>query len=245
MNPLPVVMTLEEVATYVHATPGKLKEAILDGRLRGFEVGQDEWRVTEPALLEFIGEMESQHAGGRKQHESGMHLRSHATTPPDIRYEDAQWHPSGSFEYQWPKDLEQMDSSFSTTLTINGDNKAFTIGFTNRESAGMLRRRAIVFLELGPQRLKPLVEFVGSNEFATNGQMASPIKVVGDSGSGWRLLQFGESLPSDYTGLTITEYRDVVRGPNAVRAIAVVAQEDDLTVMLRHGIIRATWKGWL
>jgi len=238
-------MTLEEVAIYVHTTPEKLKGAIIAGQLRAFTIGQDEWRVTEPALLEFMGEVDSQQAGRRVRHGATTNISLRANDPTDTHLEDIHWQPSGPFTYQWPKILEQMDSSYTAELTIHGETKAFTIGFTNRKSAGMERRRAIVFLGMGPQSLKPLVEFVGSNEFATNGQMASPIKVAGDADGSWRIVRSDEPLPPEYEGLTIAEYRDIVRGPNAARAAAVVVHKDDLTVLLRHGIIRATWKGWL
>ena len=103
----------------------------------------------------------------------------------------------------------------------------------------------MVFLGALPRSLKPVVEFVGSNDFDTTGRMASPIKVASESGSGWRVVKSTEQLPSDYSGLDIVEYSEVVSGPNATKAAAVVVAKDDLTAMARHAIIRARWKGWL
>lgn len=243
MSAIPVVVTLDEAANRLLTSPDKLKKEINAKRLRAFTIGEDDWRITETALLEFMGERQEQQKPIKlKKQGTGKSIVSGNLALTDI--EEVLWQESDAFGFQWPDKLEQMDSSYTADIKINGECKAFTIGFTNRSAAGMLRRRAVVFLGALPRTLKPVVEFVGSNDFDTTGRMASPIKIAGIS-SGWRVLHIDDQLPRDYSGMDVSEYRDIVSGPNATKAAAVVVNKDNLTAMALHAIIRARWKGWL
>ena len=101
----------------------------------------------------------------------------------------------------------------------------------------MNRKRVSIFMESN-STLVPLVQFVGANDYETTGRLASVIKL--EDG---RHLRPGEAVPNEYADMPRCVYSEVVIGPNAARSIAVLAHSDDLTLMARHGLIRARWKG--
>jgi hypothetical protein len=84
--------------------------------------------------------------------------------------------------------------------------------------------------------LYPLVEFSGENSeaFAVTGRMASIIKMP----SGEHLRP-GDAVPAEYANMNLAIYNQVVVGPYAAASLAVVAHKDNLSLMARHGLIRA------
>lgn len=242
MSTLPVVMTLAEAADHLLTTPDKLLEEVESGRLRAFSIGKGDWRVTQTAMLAFMGEVSPTPASRpqRIARDSGHR------TGLDLDYGSIAWRPVEPFEFQWPDEkLEAMDSGYAADIVVGGETTIITIGYTSRYAAGMDRRRAIVFLGEPPTRLKPIVEFVGSNDFETTGRMASPIKMQSTAGGGWKLAQDRDALPLDYSEFEISSYRDVVSGPNAYKSLAVIVSKEDLAGMVRYALIRCRWKGWI
>jgi hypothetical protein len=149
-----------------------------------------------------------------------------------IQYEATDFIEVGSFDYQWPKDREHFEYGYETTRNVNGRTHTFKIGFTNREAAGQMRRRVVVWMDNWP-----LVEFAAGNNYKSDGLLASVIKVQG----GKQLRPSGK-IPEEYKEFHIARYDSIVQGPYASRNMAVIVSKDDLQSMVRHAIIRATWK---
>ena len=95
-----------------------------------------------------------------------------------------------------------------------------------------MRRRIVVWMDNWP-----LVEFAGSNNYESDGLLASVIKVEGG-----KQLRPSAKIPDEYKDFRIARYDSVVQGPYASRNLAVIVSKDDLESMLRHAIIRAALK---
>jgi len=215
---LPKIMTIEEVAEYFKVNKDIISRELEQGHLRGFKIGT-ELRFTDTNLLEFIN----------RNHPSLSLAQSDNLA---LEYETTDFTETGPFDYQWPKDKEYFESGYETMSTINGRTHTFKIGFTNRQAAGQMRRRVIVWIGNWP-----LVEFAGGNDYASDGLLAGIIKVKG----GKQLRPSGK-IPEEYKDFRIARYDSIIQGRYASRNMAVIVQKDDLESMIRHAIIRATWK---
>jgi excisionase family DNA binding protein len=216
---LPQVLTPDEVADYLKVSPELVLKELEVGRLRGFKVGSD-WRCTDTALIEYIGKNTSASASNQLEDRKSEH-------------EITDFIEIGSFNYQWPLAKEYFENGYETTRTINNREYTFRIGFTDRQAAGQIRRRVVVWMDNWP-----LVEFAGGNNYGIDGLLASVIKVE----SGKQLRPSGK-IPDEYKDFRLARYDSAVRGPYASRNMAVIVSKDDLETMLRHAIIRAKWKG--
>lgn len=163
------------------------------------------------------------------------------TPPSPVQVPNAHeqtWENIPPFEYSWPdSNMENHDKAYKSTILIGGQQKAITIGFTWRWSAGRLRRRANIFLGT-PPKLYPIVVFSGANDFETSQRMASVIKLRNG-----QQARNQSDLPSEYLQsiFMVKPFRNVVDGPYASKGLAVIVKEDDLTAMARHAQIRAEW----
>ena len=215
---LPNILTLEELAEYMKVNKDVILVELEKGNLHGFRLGQD-WRFTETNVLEFINR---------------NHLSLSLVKPDslEMEYEATSFTEIGPFDYQWPKNQEHFENGYETTRTINSRSHTFKIGFTDRQAAGQMRRRVIVWIDNWP-----LVEFAGSNNYESDGLLASVIKIE----SGKQLRPSGK-IPAEYKDFRIARYDSIVQGPYASRNLAVIVLKDDLESMLRHAIIRAALK---
>ncbi|MFA5064852.1 MAG: hypothetical protein WC566_05215 [Dehalococcoidia bacterium] len=217
---LPSVLTPQEVAEYLKVDIQIVLMELENGKLLGFKVGGD-WRSTDIAILDYIGKNETS-SGIRGLYTveqfDGNDVSSFKKIPP--------------FEYRWPASTEQFEGGYETEKLISGHSYSFKIGFTNREAAGQLRRRIIVWRDNWP-----LVEFAGSNDYTSDGLLASIIKLR--NGKQLRPL---EKIPDEYRNFRIAKYDSIIKGPYASRNMAVIVNKDDLQAMLRHAIIRGKWK---
>jgi excisionase family DNA binding protein len=243
----PIVITLEEAAQQLRTTPGTVLAEIEAGRLRGFRIG-DEWRTTEKALWAFVGEapatesscptvLQSGHVT-----ESGGAMISEKPSLSSVQWDTVEWEPAPAFSHKWPalNDVEGFEEAYRTEVVVGNRTQPFLIGFTDRAAAGKDdRRRAVVFLGDSP-RLLPAVEFAGANDFETSGLMASVIKLPDG-----KHLRPGAPIPAEYAEMPLDVYNSIVSGPYAAWSIAVAAHKDDHSLMARHALIRARWKGWL
>ena len=93
-------------------------------------------------------------------------------------------------------------------------------------------RRIVVWMDNWP-----LVEFAGGNDYESDGLLASVIKVK----SG-KQLRASENIPDAYKEFHVARYDSIVQGPYASRNMAIIVHKDDLETMLKHAIIRASWK---
>jgi hypothetical protein len=138
----------------------------------------------------------------------------------------------GPFEYQWPAAKEQFESGYETTRNINGRVHTFRLGFTNRQAAGRMRRRIVVWINNWP-----VVEFAGGNNYESDGLLAGVIKTRDR-----KQLRPSAKIPEEYKGFHVARYDSIVQGAYASRNMAVIVQKDDLESMIRHAVIRGTWK---
>jgi hypothetical protein len=267
MSDFPVVLTLEAAAERLLTTPAKLVTELEAGRLEGFRICS-EWRTTEGALRKFMGVCGSAPLE-RTQAMTPVAATSTSPDIASIlagvvwRRVDPfeyQW-PKKKTDVD--KRPEAYDEAYAASFEFAKDEISILIGFCNRESAGdPERRRAVVFLgdhpeahaaklDMGGWRppgflevlftgrfasLYPLVEFSGENSkaFAVTGRMASVIKLP----SGEHLRP-GDAVPAEYADMPLVVYNELVVGPYAAASLAVVCHKDDLSIMARHGLIRA------
>lgn len=215
---LPQVLTLKEVADYLKTDGDSVVKEMDEGHLRGFKVGP-EWRCTDTSLLEYIN----------RNHTISMASQSEN---PELKYDTSDFVEVASFDYQWPTSQEHFESGYETTRNINGRTHTFKIGFTNREAAGRMRRKLVVWIDNWP-----LVEFAGGNNYEADGLLAGIIKVQGG-----KQLRPSARIPEEYRNFRIARYDSIVQGPYASRNMAVIVHKDDLKSMLEHAIIRAIWK---
>lgn len=215
---LPEIITIEEASDYFKISKDVIVKELEQGHLHGFKIG-GEWRLTEANLVEYIN---------RNYHSlSTEQLRS--LTP---QYEITGFTEIGPFDYQWPTTEEHYESGYETTRDINGRTHILKIGFTNRESSGLNRRKIVVWINNWP-----VVEFTASNNYESDGLLAGIIKIKG----GKQLRPSGK-IPEEYKDFHVARYDSIVQGPYASRNMAVIVSKDDLESMIRHAIIRATWK---
>lgn len=235
MSSFPVVLTIEAAAERLLTTPEKVQAELEAGRLEGFRLGE-EWRITEPALLKFMG----------------ISLpNTSARTPPmtapqsldfDAILADVEWKPVEPLVYNWPDGHPPVtyDEVHEGHVTIGGNRLTLRIAFCTAESLGdKNRRRGVVFMGHAPS-LNPLVEFSGENSpaFAVTGRLASIVKLRTG-----KHLRPGQPVPAEYQGFPLDVYNKLVVGPYAAASMAVVVHRADFRLMAHHALIRAHWKG--
>jgi excisionase family DNA binding protein len=218
MAALPQILTPDEIADYLKVGSDAVLKELESGHLRGFRIGS-EWRCTDATLLDYVG----------KNANSSLVNRGSSEKP---ECEPISFMEIGGFDYQWPGGGEHYQNGYETTREFNGRTYTFRIGFTDRRAAGQMRRRVVVWIDNWP-----LVEFAGSNNYESDGLLASVIKVEG----GKQLRPSGR-MPAEYKDFRIARYDSVVQGPYASRNLAVIVSKGDLESMLCHAIIRARLK---
>jgi hypothetical protein len=246
----PTVLVLEDAARKLLVTPDQLRAEIEAGRLRGRCIA-GQWRITEAALLEFLGEKPThhltqdcgpQHAFGQMPGDGVHHTISPVNN--DHHSMDISWNDLGPHEHRWPKradnpgdGIERYDRSFQSIYPSEGHKSTVLVAFTHREAYGDWRRKAVVFVEG-----YPTLEFVGVDDYDTNHQLVSPIKLPDR-----KELKPDLPIPSEYADMPVVVFNTLVTGPYSRKCQAVVVTEDlsgvfdDLNVMARHALIRAKW----
>jgi hypothetical protein len=269
MSGFPLVLTVEAAAERLVTTPEKLVAELEAGRLEGFRIGDEwRTTETALIKFMGVCASVAQERGppmttvstntARESLDFDALLADVDWRPVDpFEY---QW-PKRKTEPD--KRPEFYEEAYAARFMLESQEVHVLIGFCNRESAGdKERRRAVIFLGQHPgnyaseagfewwlpsplrniewlggvPRLYPLVEFSGENSeaFAITGRMASIIKLP----SGQHLRP-GDAVPAEYAVLNLAIYNQLVVGPNAAASLAVVANKDDLSLMARHGLIRA------
>jgi excisionase family DNA binding protein len=220
---MPRVWTPDEVAEYLKVSKAIVLEEIEKGNLLSFRVGS-EWRCLETDVMTYVSKSKV-----------GAHDIELTKAAEGQRTGD--FSKISSFSFRWPKTgggyvEEHFDEGYETTRQIDGHTFTFRIGFGNREAAGQLRKRVIVWLGN-----RPLVEFAGGNGYDIDDLLASVIKLPGGS-----QVFLEKDLPDEYKEFNIDKYNSIVRGPYASGNLAIVVHKNDLESMLRHAIIRAKYK---
>jgi excisionase family DNA binding protein len=215
---LPHILTPDEVAEYLKIDKNAVIKELEDHKLHGFKAGS-EWRVTDQSLLEFTNGMTGLSSNYYQQSVISEDQSSEITI-------------IGAFDYKWPANEEHFDIGFETQRCINGKTHTFKVGFTNREAAGKMRRRVVVWMDNWP-----LVEFAAGNNYEADGMFASIIK-----NQNGKQLRPSAKISPEYSKFRIDRYDSVVQGPYASKNMAIIVHKDDLESMLKHAFIRATWK---
>jgi len=239
---IPHVLTVEETAEILRSPRDAVISEFEGGRLPGFKIGSD-WRITEPALSDFLGLFQAgDGAAGSKMRPGAQ--SAHVLFWKGIQLE---WQEAKAFDYRWPtpalqpKWIEKYSKAFTGTIRKDGKMRGeLLIGFTTREAAGMPeRRRVTIFFRAMLDQdnpattLYPLVEFAGANDYETSRLLASVIKLPSR-----KQLRKEEPVPEDYQGFKLAVYSEVVIGPSASNSLAVVVRDDDLDGMAKHALIR-------
>jgi excisionase family DNA binding protein len=218
------VLKGEEVAALLRVAEDIIVKEANSGALPSFKVG-GELRFLKQDIEDYV-ERARQHGGsvtrnsGRAVERKGLELKLS---------------PGKPFSYVWPHKKTQTDEDSTEdfekvmegTARLNGDLKRVKVGYTWRKSAGMKRRRAVIWVEN-----RPLVEFAGGNDFERTKSMASIIR------NDRKQIKTMEAVPSGYDGLQIDHYDEIVRGPRAPRCLAVICKADDFDAMVKHALLR-------
>ena len=247
----PAVLTIREAAGWLQTTVEALRSELEARRLRGFQVA-GEWRITETALFEFMGEPGAQMGPGGK----GGEVKGKKTGSVDEAMlrsvlAGSDWREAAAFSYSWPSTKgepaqdEPYPQAYEAEVRVGERLVPLRIGFTERECAGMKdRKRAVVFLADG--QLLPVVEFAGADD-RQSVLLASIVKLPRQASGGHPHLRPGMETPSAYRveGVDLCLYTEVVTGPYAASSMAVRVREDQYDVMAYHALVRALWKGWI
>ena len=200
------VLTVDEVAAILKVSVYDVQREVLGGKMHAVTVGTH-MRIPRGALEAYLGVAQA------------LVLK--------------EWTSLSPFDFKWPDGgSEHQDKAYTTTRVIKGDAITFTVGFAWRHTIGQLRRRVTVFTGSAKSR-KPLVEFVGSDNFEADRVLVSIIK--GDNG---KHVYDVDALPQGYDPATVAPYNQHITGPYAPSGLAMVASEADLDAMLSHAIIR-------
>jgi len=216
------VLTLDEVSAFLRVPSEKLLPEIAAGRLQALRIA-DEVRILRVDLINYLDQARAGPQAITISKGNGD-LRSSGQKVSEITFD-----PAKAFDHTWPnRQKEHYDEAYCGRVEIDGSLRSVTIGFTERATAGRIRRRAVVFVDR-----RPLVEFVASDDFDQSGRMLSLVKRK----TGKRLRP-GETTPGEYRHLKIEPYRKYVTGPYTSTNQAVVCSKSDLAIMADHALIR-------
>lgn len=218
---LPKIWTPAEIAEYLKVDERTVLQELEEGNLQGFIVA-NQWRCSEQELHAYIS--------GSKNRTQPYQIQPIIPAEPEI---STGFTEIGPFDYRWPTSIEHYSLGYETTRYMNGQSHTFRIGFTERDAAGRLRSRVVVWIGN-----RALVEFAGGNRYESDGLLASVIKLPNGT-----QLQPNKKIPIEYSSFNVRRYDSVVHGPYASGNMAVIVHKDDLESMVRHAIIRANWKG--
>ena len=208
------IYTVEEVARHLRVDVEVINAEINKGQLKALHIGES-MRIQETALNAYKNQVLSSLAGN---HHHLVHVDLESTA---------------DFTHTWPdKSTETYTSVRKGVVQHDGQDYDIKVGFTNRKSAGKLRTRSLVLVNR-----YPTVEFVASDTGVMLGLMASIIK----DRRGKHLPAMAVP-PSEYTEIPVGPYRNVVDGPGASNGLAVICHPDDLETMVRHALIRHTYR---
>ena len=150
------------------------------GRLEGFRLGE-EWRISGPALLKFMGIS----TPDTPERTTPMMSAPLACTRRNVDFDSilaaVEWKKDEPITYQWPdgKPPVTYDEVHKGRITVGGNDYTLSLAFCDADSLGdKKRRRGVVFVGYPPS-LNPLAEFAGENSpaFAVTGRLASIVKL--------------------------------------------------------------------
>lgn len=163
--------------------------------------------------------------------------------PPTPRDEGIELPPAWRFRkprqnvtYRWGDDVDEYDefSEYEGELE-DGTTVRMGIGKCDRETVTFSEPRVYyIVMAYGPAGgMRAIAEFLATDDYGTTNEVIAIIK--GKDGSG-RQFDDPSELPSVYSDLNTTVYRDRVNYPGAYFKQALVCREDDYTTMLNHSL---------
>lgn len=207
------IYTVEEVAQHLRVSVNVVNTEIDGGRLKALRVGESK-RIQESELDAY-----------KRQALSSSAEKHYQLVSVELDSTD-------DFTHTWPdKSTEQYTSAREGVVQHDGRDYHVKIGFANRKVVGKLRRRALVLVNG-----YPTVEFA-SRDTAEHGLIASVIK----DRSG-KQVPVRAVPPLEYAEMPVRPYREIVDGPGARNGLAVICNSDDLPTMVRHALIRSTYR---
>jgi len=212
------VLTLAEAAAYLRLSADEVA-AMVDARaLPGARIGSD-YRIPTAGMLAWLN-------GGHV--EPTVDVTSSAATQPVRSVPSFSFQKDKPFTYTWPMNSPELYKETYVSRSNSGGVKIIKIGFCERKSGGMSRKRAVVFLDG-----YPTVEFTAANDFSTSELMAGILK-----GADKAQVRPELGVPSEYQHLRVEPYNAHVVGPYCSRNLAVICKKSDLAVMAEHALIR-------
>jgi excisionase family DNA binding protein len=206
--------TIEEVADHLRVPVDLLKKEVQQGRLRAWTLDKFT-RIREADLEAYLNS-----SAGANQSST-----TNASGGPSLT-------AAQDFTFTWPDGkVEHFTGVREGIISYAGREYHVRLGFTNRNSAGKLRKRSLVLVDR-----YATVEFVAPDTTA-DGMMASIIK-----DRNGKQLPVGAAIPKEYARLRTGAYRDVVNGPGASNGLAVICDAADYSTMVTHALIRYKYR---
>ncbi|MGZ4256283.1 MAG: hypothetical protein ACXVRE_00780 [Gaiellaceae bacterium] len=154
-----------------------------------------------------------------------------SSSPPERVGEPASWtkvDERHGVEYTWPDSI----SHFDPFLTYRSGNLELAIGF-DRDGGG---NPTTQILKDGV----PFASFQPASDFAETGELVGIIR--GREG-GRKMFAFDDSLPPQYSAMTIARLSDRIVGHRFRNMACVVVNHDDVDSMLDHGRAQVELRG--
>lgn len=216
------ILTLEEVSAFLRIPEQKLEDEIASGKLPVLRIA-GEVRILRDDLLGYLDFAKTSNGAG------GDGTRVDSWNLAGTKRFELELELAPAFRHRWPNGAQETyEEAHAGTARSGGDVRSVLIGFTTREAAGKLRKRAVVFVDK-----RPMVEFVGADDFDRSEMMVSLVKRANG-----KHLRPGGPIPSEYKRLRIQPYRDHVTGRYASTNLAVVCSVKELGVMVEHALLR-------
>lgn len=143
----------------------------------------------------------------------------------------------GSFDYQWPKEIEYFDFYVEYVGKVGNKSCIFRVGFGNRNTYGTSRARVVVWVDGTPE-----AEFLGADDFAVTGEVLSEIRVPGKK-TVIMCRYPNHSVPPRYMGLKVVGLKNRVSGIRVHNAWAVVTNISDHMTLCLLGALRKLERG--
>jgi hypothetical protein len=140
--------------------------------------------------------------------------------------------------YRWPEEREQY-SRYRVFMGTTRAEGAVHIGLgetIRKKRWGRNRKYVVAFLSSGSP-LKPLVEFLAADDYATTREL---VAVIRGSDGGRRMYGPGDALPAIYQERFRTQmYGERVDYPGVWNKVVAVTRENDHATMLNHALIQS------
>jgi hypothetical protein len=214
------VYTIEEASQSLQVPIEAIYQEIKAGRLKAFTVAGGYDRILESDFESFLqtATEAAPHGNGSRSNSLGLQ-------------------PTVDFAHTWPayagqkKITEEYTNALEGVVPYQGKNYRVKLGFTSRTLAGKRRTKVLVLVDG-----YPTVEFCGADA-SMKGKLASVIK-----DRDGKQLPARAAIPPEFQGMPVGAYADVVVGPMASKAAAIVCDSKDAATMAKYALIRYSFR---